>query len=616
MSFIRYFLLALATLPAFAQTITLVSGNGQMAQENFPAVKPMVIKAVNAAGAGIPNASVAWTVTQGEGALSEVGTATDANGQASALFRGVFLPPPESYRKSIVRATVTASGATLGAVDFVVTTYASRTISGGFAPAPLVELIAPTGDLSGSAGSLLPRAVGVRVIAQAGLDIGKGIPNIGVRIAEPEDPNGPTALCSGPNNMVFTDQNGEAYCDVILGPTAASGYLRANVGESQLTRLFQVTITPGAACTFNVAPATSNIGSASTTGTVSITVATGQNCGWAASTTATWITITSGGSGQGNGTLGYTVAANPGPARTGVINVAGRTVTINQAAAGSSGGQITLLNSSPLPSAVMSAPYSFQMAASGGTQPYRWSATGTFPPGLTLNPNSGAISGTPTTSGTFSFSVVVTDATNASTSQPYTMTVAPAQAGGTPLTIVSTSPLSNATVGATYSSQFTASGGTTPYQWNASGNIPAGLVLNPATGAFGGTPTSAGTYTFSVSLTDAVNTVVTKQFTITVNPAGPGGALTVLTTSPLPTGTVGTAFNFQFSASGGTPPYQWSAGGTFPPGLGLIPTTGAVTGTPTTAGTFSFTINVSDLSGATTSKPFSMTVSPQEGREP
>ncbi len=328
MSFILYFLLALTALPAVAQTVMLVSGNGQMAQENFPAVKPMVIKAVNAAGAGIPNASVAWTLAQGEGALSDIVTTTDGNGMASALFRGVFLPPPDSYRRSVVRATVTAAGATLGAVDFVVITYASRTISGGFAPAPLVELIAPTGDLSGSTGSLLPRAVAVRVISQAGLDIGKGIPSVGVRINEPEDPNGPTALCSGPNNMVYTDQNGEAYCDVILGPTAASGYLRANVGESQLTRQFQVTITPGAACTFNVAPATSNIGSAGTTGTVSITVATGQNCGWAASTIAAWITITSGGSGQGNGILGYTVAANPGPARTGVINVAGRTVTI------------------------------------------------------------------------------------------------------------------------------------------------------------------------------------------------------------------------------------------------------------------------------------------------
>ena len=85
------FLLALAALPALSQRVVLVSGNGQMARENFPAGKPMVIQAVNAAGIGIPNAAVTWKVTQGEGALSDIVTTTDASGFASAVFRGVFL---------------------------------------------------------------------------------------------------------------------------------------------------------------------------------------------------------------------------------------------------------------------------------------------------------------------------------------------------------------------------------------------------------------------------------------------------------------------------------------------------------------------------------------------
>ena len=72
------------------------------------AAEPMVIKAVNAAGAGIPNASVPGPWRR-ESALSDIVTTTDGNGMASALFRGVFLPPPDSYRRSVVRATVTAA---------------------------------------------------------------------------------------------------------------------------------------------------------------------------------------------------------------------------------------------------------------------------------------------------------------------------------------------------------------------------------------------------------------------------------------------------------------------------------------------------------------------------
>jgi len=612
MPFIVILLLALTALPGAAQRVALISGNGQLAQENFPAAQPMIIRALNAANVGIPNATVTWQVSQGEGALSDIVTTTDANGQASAVFRGVFLAPPLSYRTSVVSATVVSGGATIGSVDFVVTTHASRTIQGSFSPAPLVELIAPTGNLTGPAGTVLARAVGVRVTNQAGLDIGKGVPNVGLRIADaadpnaPTDPNGPVTSCVGANNMVFTDQNGEAYCDLRLGNTPASGYIRANVGESQLTRLFFVTITPNTACTFNVSPLTQSVGSNSTSGSLSITVGTGQNCTWSASTAANWITITTGGSGTGNGTLTYTVAANTGAARTGVISVAGQTVTINQGAQGSGSG-LQITTSAPLPGAFTNASYTMQFTAIGGTQPYKWSAGGTFPPGLGLNPNTGGVSGVLTTAGTFAFTIIATDNVGASVSQPYTITVSPGQAGGSALNIVSSSPLPSASANSSYSYALSATG-TQPYQWSTTGSFPPGLVLTSATGVISGFPTVAGTYSFSVLVSDGSGAAASKPFTLTVNSTGTsGGPLSVIAAQPQ-NGAVGTAYSYQFAASGGTPPYQFSAGGTFPPGLGLSPTNGSVVGAPTAVGTFPFTIQVTDSNGASATQSFAITI--------
>ena len=77
------------------------------------------------------------------------------------------------------------------------------------------------------------------------------------------------------------------------------------------------------------------------------------------------------------------MAANTGAARTGVITVAGQSVTVNQAAAGSTGaGPITFTFTSPLPGGTVGTPYSLNLGISGGTAPFLWTASGTFPPGL------------------------------------------------------------------------------------------------------------------------------------------------------------------------------------------------------------------------------------------
>ena len=103
---------------------------------------------------------------------------------------------------------------------------------------------------------------------------------------------------------------------------------------------------------------------------------------------------------------------------------------------------------------------------------------------------------------------------------------------------ITTDSLPNATINVAYSQTLTASGGAAPYTWTIiSGMLPTGLTLISSTGVISGTPTSNGTYPFTVKATDATNATTTKPLSITVGNSG-SGALQITTTS-LPAGTVG-----------------------------------------------------------------------------
>ncbi|HSZ15724.1 MAG TPA: putative Ig domain-containing protein, partial [Terracidiphilus sp.] len=151
---------------------------------------------------------------------------------------------------------------------------------------------------------------------------------------------------------------------------------------------------------------------------------------------------------------------------------------------------------------------------------------------------------------------------------------------------ITTSSLPNGQVGAAYSATLSATGGTAPYSWTlASGSLPAGLVLNPSSGAIAGTPSAtanASALTFKV--TDASSSVQTQTVNLTLTIVTAAPATLAITTTSLPNGQIGNAYSTFLAATGGTPAYTWSlTSGALPTGLSLNPATGEISGTPTAA---------------------------------
>jgi uncharacterized protein (TIGR03437 family) len=515
---------------AVSPGLSVVSGNGQVTLQFFNTSAPLTVQARDANGNPLPNLPLTWAVTQGYGTVVSAPDRTDSKGMASAFFRGDVLP---GY--SFSQQTVTVSSAA-GSASFVITTVINRLPSGSLAELPLVELLSPPPDnrnLTGRSGSTLPGAIRLSVVVQSGPQSGLPIPNVGMRIVDAQDPSAtPVAQCAG---QPMTNDSGIAQCDLLITGAPGLYLIAAEVGEFRITPGIFLKIESGAACTYTVAASSQQFAAAAGLGSISVTAPSG--CTWTAASNSTWITISSGTSGSGSGGLTFSVAANTGAARTGSISVAGQSLTINQAGTtgGGGSGTLTIATNSSLPSAVVGSAYTTTLVASGGVPPYSWIATASLPAGLTLNPTTGAISGTPTTAGTYSLPITVSDHSGQTRSQTFSLTVVPSGGGGGqpgPNPAITNTAFPNGVVGASYQQVLFSSGGCIspvsppPTYAVAGGALPAGLILQALTDrtyAIAGTPSTAGTFNFSLQVTDSCGKAGVSNYSITISGTGGGG---------------------------------------------------------------------------------------------
>jgi len=170
--------------------------------------------------------------------------------------------------------------------------------------------------------------------------------------------------------------------------------------------------------------------------------------------------------------------------------------------------------------------------------------------------------------------------------------------------VITTTSLPSGKTGVAYSATLAATGGTAPYTWSiAAGLLPAGVGLGTGTGTISGTPTTAGTYTVTVQAVDSAGQVASKALSFVI-----AASLSITTTS-IPNATAGVVYNATLVTSGGTPPVTWAvSSGQLPTGLSLS-SSGSITGTPSSAGSFTFVAQATDSAAGTASQSYPLVVS-------
>jgi hypothetical protein len=271
-------------------------------------------------------------------------------------------------------------------------------------------------------------------------------------------------------------------------------------------------------------------------------------------------------------------------------------------AAGAPSNSDILIVYGTLPLGTVNRPYNAALAVHGGSAPYNFSLkSGTLPPGVSLNPATGGISGKPVSAGIFKFEVQVTDSRLLA---PGIQFFAIGVNGGNAASAVqvSVSPTST-TLSSTSKQQFTATisgSADTAVSWSAT----AGSV--DANGVFTAPKVTSHTGV-TVTATSHADPTKSARADISINPAN-NQLLQITTTGNLPQGAEGNPYNVGFAAIGGTPPYSWNlSAGTMPPGTSLT-TNGDFGGTPTKTGIFSFTVTVTDSANHTATGNSSVTV--------
>jgi formylglycine-generating enzyme required for sulfatase activity len=249
-----------------------------------------------------------------------------------------------------------------------------------------------------------------------------------------------------------------------------------------------------------------------------------------------------------------------------------------------------------------------QFTVTGGTANYTWSTTPALPAALDMDAKTGIVSGDLTAVvGNYTVAIKVTDGNAQSATRNATFTITAPD----PVAWVTPATLPEGQVGVSYTAvDLAASGGRPAYTYAAKtgSSLPSGLALSA--GKISGIPRTAGTFKFTLVASDSQSpTKVTaeREFTVVIKPAVP---LAITAPNPMPAANVGSVYSpASFTASGGLPPYTWSI--TPSPAVpGLTFSGGNLTGTPTIAGNYTFTVRVVDSASANATRTITLPVGP------
>jgi uncharacterized protein (TIGR03437 family) len=260
------------------------------------------------------------------------------------------------------------------------------------------------------------------------------------------------------------------------------------------------------------------------------------------------------------------------------------------------------INQTSVTNGVQGASYTQAFAATGGTATgLVWSiSSGALPPGILLKGN--AIGGAPTASGTFNFTLQVTDSQNDTATQALSITILP------PVSIT-TLGLAQGVQGVAYAQTLGAAGGFGGYMWSLNGSLPAGLGLAAGTGVISGTPTTPGApLSITVTATDSAGNFASAVLSVQILPQ------VAITTTSLPKAVQGTSYTTTLSGSGGIGALTWSFGaGTTAAlaGMSIDSNTGVLSGTPNTFGTLTVVVGLRDAQGNSVSKTLNLPIGQQ-----
>ncbi|EPX58003.1 putative HEMAGGLUTININ-RELATED PROTEIN [Cystobacter fuscus DSM 2262] len=269
---------------------------------------------------------------------------------------------------------------------------------------------------------------------------------------------------------------------------------------------------------------------------------------------------------------------------------------------GDAGVDPLLLEEETLGDGVEGVDYAFQFRARGGTPPYTFSTRGELPPGLRLD--GGILSGKPTTTGEFQFTLGLVDREARSTERAFSVRI------HAPLILAGPGVLADFPKGETYTEQLSALGGRSPYRFELvqPNSLPAGLVLS-ANGYVQGKSSATGN-SFDVRVTDDARPPQTV--TLLLQLTASSCSLTCIRTRSVPAGKVGVSYDYSMQI---TSPYSgnWKVepGGVLPPGIALDSSTGRLSGTPTATAkgnSYDFTLSRTDLFDTVKSPPLRLQV--------